>query len=112
MAWELQTDMHSWIAPSIAKAAEEHGTEDDPLGIAWLCQRYADQRWDPDTGDTGYAKLVNNAGFCMHDSLCHAIADHAIEHEGSTTNGGHAVYLDGWTAVKWCSEDAMLAWYS
>ena len=111
MAWELQTHMHGWVAPSIWHTAK---TADQPE--VWLAERWADQRWDESTGADAYDALVEKALEIMRDVgdelLVDAIALHAIENENSTTNGGHEVYLDGWTSVPWCSEDQYQEWYA
>ena len=100
MAWDLQTNMHSYIAPTVALRAREADDYADQLAT-W----YADQRWDEDTGDEGYDALGLD-----DETVIHAIADKAIEH-GAVTNGGGEVYLDGWTSLEWCSEDDMLAYF-
>lgn len=102
--WELQRDMHSWVAPSIFKTYKEEDRK-------WLNQRYADQRWDEDTGDKGYKKLEQKANQFSLDVLIEEIANNAIEF-GSTTNGGHEVYLDDYTSIPWCFETEVLTWYS
>ena len=107
MAWELQQHMHSWVAPSVHKAASEH---EDPH--EWLALRHADQRWDSDTGTEGYNKLAEYArSHLSYDVLVRDIADHAVEYS-TTTNGGWEVYLEEWTTVPWCTEDDMLSWYA
>lgn len=101
--------MHSWVAPSIDLAARESGEPDQ-----WLASRYADQRWDEDTGQEGYDILMSKGldlAFNASDVLIDAIAEFAIE-QGLTTNGGWEVYLDDWTSIPWCSEDEMQAWYA
>lgn len=104
MAWELQTHMHGYIAPSIHKAAQE---ENDPHG--WLCERYADQRWDESTL-MAYNRLVADAGNFAQDTLINEITESTIAY-ASTSNGGHRVYLDNHTGVEWCTENEMLAWH-
>lgn len=107
MSWELQSHMHEYVAPSIDKAAQAKA---DP--ILWLAHRFADQRWDEDTGEAGYDALVEQAlGLPDESILLEAVAEFAIEN-GSTTNGGHEVYLDDCTSVAWCTEDELLAWQS
>ena len=109
--WELQTHMHPYAAPSVWKAALELGA---PSYERWLAERYADQRWDGDS-DGDYDALVGQALGTIErtnpEVIVDAIAEHAIE-VGSTTNGGHELYLDDWTSVPWCTEDEMQAWYS
>ena len=105
MAWELQTQAHERIAPSIHYASLE---ENEPL--QWLCERWADQRWDEETGQAGYYKLVDDAKGRHADQLVQDIADFAIE-GATTTNGGYEVYLDGWTSVAFCTDDQLQAWW-
>jgi len=108
--WELQTHMHATMAPSIWKGALENG---DPYE-QWLAERYADQRWDEDTGDEGYDALVAEALSIIERTDPHvvveAIAELAIEY-GCTTNGGHEVYLDSCTSVPWATEAEIESWY-
>ena len=106
MSWELQTNMHSWVAPSVDKAAKEN-----ECPKSWLADRYADQRWDEETGNAGYDMLHERAAEMEYDTLLQAVADKAIQNS-STTNGGFEVYLDGWSSVPWCSEDEQLLWYA
>ena len=109
MAWELQQHMHSHIAPSVAKAAEASADAKD-----WLADRYADQRWDEDTGDEGYAGLVAEGAALADlgmDLAVEAIAEKAIECS-TTTNGGWEVYLDNHTSIPWCTEDELQEWYA
>ena len=104
MAWELQSHMHSYVQPTISKHAGE-----GPERLSQLAAWYADQRWDPDSGDEGYDILEAKAKTFADDVLIEAIASHAIE-EGSTTNGGHEIYLDDWTSLEWCSDEEQEAW--
>jgi len=102
--WELQSHMHSFIAPSVLKAAAEEPDPDD-----WLARIYADQRWDTSEPQKKYDKLVEQADRLLkdgcRDSVIEAIVEKAIEF-GSTTNGGWEVYLDdGYTSVPWCSDE-------
>jgi hypothetical protein len=98
--------MHQYIPPTIEKAAR---LDENPH--AWLCDRFADQRWDSDTGNDGYFDLIMQAEGLPSDVLIQAITDSAIE-RGSTTNGGHEVYLDGWVSLPWCTEDELLTWWA
>lgn len=110
MAWELQSNMHSLIAPSVYKAASASEAGPESQLATW----YADQRWEED-GDRSYADWLAeglDAARIAPESLCHEIADWAIEHESSTTNGGFEVYLDGWTSVPFCTDDESLDWYA
>lgn len=106
MAWELQSHMHEWIPPTIEKASRV-----DESPHEWLCDRFADQRWDPTTGNDGYYDLLAQAMDLPSDILIEAITEKAIEY-ACTTNGGHAVYLDGWIALPWCTEDELLTWWA
>lgn len=128
MAWDLQTHMHAAIAPSVWAAARDacDTVPDDPRtldyeGQAWLHDRYADQRWDDtDEGAADFERahdaLIQEAAYLArlhgYSYICDQIAEHAIEHVNATTNGGHEVYLDGYTSVEWCSDDTTLAWWS
>jgi hypothetical protein len=107
MAWELQSQYHAYIAPSVCKAAE---AEDD--AHQWLANRFADQRWDEDHGSDAYDRLVDQALDLPQDVVIEAITDGAIE-ISTVTNGSWEVYLDrgGWNSVPWCSEDEMLEWW-
>jgi len=117
MAWELQSHMHGHIVPSVYKAhLEAQDADGGETDFTWLANRYADQRWDEDTGAEGYNVLVLEAlsdleGLGAIDIYCDAIAEHASEY-ASTTNGGFEVYLDSHTSIPWCSEDEMQAWYA
>ena len=105
MAWELQRHMHGLVAPSIDKAARSQ-----PYPKSWAAVKYADQRWDEATGNAGYDGLLEHAESMEYDTLVEEVANRAIQNS-STTNGGHEVYLDGWTSVPWCSDDEQLIWY-
>ena len=93
--WELQRDMHSYIAPSVAAFAAK---EPDPRH--WLEVTLREQSDDD-------APPVMPLGM---NGLCEAIAANAITYDG-TTNGGHEVYLHAWQSVPWCDEDTYLTWY-
>ncbi|MBW2672466.1 MAG: hypothetical protein JRD89_03500 [Deltaproteobacteria bacterium] len=101
--------MHPYVAPSVWKAALRHG---HPSYEHWLADTYADQRHDADD-EASHAALVSRALETIErtnpEVIVDAIAEHAIE-VGSTTNGGHEIYLDDWTSVPWCSESEMLVW--
>ncbi len=104
--------MHAHIAPSIGKVA---GT--DTFGMAWLAQRYADQRWAEESGGDAWDALVKEGhelGKLNWELLVHTIADKAIELDCGTTNGGGEVFLDQGllTAIPWCTEDEYQEWYS
>jgi len=105
LAWELQTHMHDHVAPSLHKYAQQ---QDDPN--EWLVTMYVDQRtamWGEDNvcPDTG-----THARSLSYDALLDMVAERAIEH-GTTTNGGHEVYLDSHTSIPWCSEDELHEWF-
>lgn len=104
--WELQSQMHQYVRPSIWHYAQ---TTPDPE--EWLKERYADQRWKEETGDTGYEALINQAKDLPGDVLLDEVTNSAIEYAG-TTNGGHELYLDSWTRIPWCTEEQMLDWYA
>jgi hypothetical protein len=108
MAWELQSQYHQYIPPSIYKAAE---AEDDPH--QWLANVYADQHWDEDHGADAYDRRVDKALDLPQDVLINAITDFAIEHVSATTNGSWEVYLDRgyWISVPWCTEDELQEWW-
>lgn len=119
--WDLQRDMHSWIAPSIYKV--HMGGKEDPVDqdFTWICHRYADQRWNEDDGHDAYDALCvealemcvdtqGNPHFAGIKALCNAIAEKAIEYD-ATTNGGFEVYLDSHTSIPWCDEEDLHAWY-
>ncbi len=106
MAWDLQSHMHAYVEPSIAK---EIAGMVDPHD--WLIHRYADQRWNGSTGEDSYTRLLDEADRLPQDTLISVIAEVAIE-RGRTTNGGHAVYLDDWHSVPFCSDEEMQAWHS
>ena len=91
--WELQTHMHSYIAPSVAAYAAK---EPDPQH--WLEVTLREQAPDEPIPPLGV------------DGLANAIAEKAIEYDG-TTNGGHEVYLHDWQSVPFCDEDTYLTWY-
>lgn len=113
--WELQRHMHSYIAPSIMKYAQE---QKDPLG--WLCQRVVDLSFDPENAvmEPDYDREVDRLreqypkGKPIYwNPLVEALVEAAIAY-GCTTNGGHEVYLGPWTSIPWCDEETMQEWYS
>lgn len=111
--WELQRNMIPLIAPSVYKAwIERRKSETD---YSWLAQRYADQRWNESDGIEAYDALVTDAiDTCSRngiDLLCNDIAEAAAEY-GSTTIGGHAVYLSSLTSVLWCTDEEADDWYN
>ena len=99
MAWELQQQYHEHIPAAIELAARTAADAEDPEGLKWLAERFADQRCE-DTDQGAYDALVERARGLDRDILVSAIADSAIEHS-TTTNGSHEVYLDGWTSIPW-----------
>lgn len=115
MAWELQSHTHSRVPPSVWQAAVEHSPSRAHQWW-WLAQRWADQRWDESTGVAAYAALRSRALAYLRQGsiqfICIEIATHAIEHASATTNGGHEVYLDGWTSIPWCSDEQHEAWWA
>lgn len=109
MAWELQSQYHQYIPPSIAKAAE---AEDDPH--QWLATIFANQRWNEDHGYDAYDRWVDKGLDLPQDVLIDAITEHAINEVSAVTNGSWEVYLTrgGWDSVPWCSDDELLEWWS
>ena len=109
--WVLQTHMHSWVAPSIL-ASLTNSTESDEESVAQLRSWYVDQRLpDDDCDEDDIARLQGEAAMLDASVLLQDIADMAIEY-GSTTNGGHEVYLDSHTSIPWCSEDEYHTYWS
>lgn len=110
--WELQQSMHSWIVPSLMAEAKK---QDNPL--EWLVDRFLDQIWESFKDETEAQLRKQELMEFYGDKpiywgpLLEDIADRAIAH-GSTTNGGHEVYLDEFTSIPWCDENTMLEWYS
>jgi hypothetical protein len=108
MAWELQSQYHQYIPPSVWKAAQD---DEDPH--KWLAIVFANQRWNSDHGYSAYDRLVDKGLDLPEDVLIQAITDFAIE-VGLVTNGSWEVYLSegGWDCIAWCTEDEMLEWWS
>ena len=109
--WELQSHMHEYIAPSIMAHAE---AQPDPLG--WLCERVVDLSCDEPDYEVEFPKLraeyADAEGKPIYwGPLIERLTDAAVQF-GSTTNGGHEFYLDGWTTVPWCDEKTKEMWYS
>ena len=114
MAWELDRDMHSWVAPSIAAHAQSLKSG---LRKAWLANVYASQiceaegRIFSDPADKERFDRLNAEGLRMPElSIIEAIADRAIA-RGETSDGGHEIFLTSTHRVRWCSEDDHLLFY-
>jgi hypothetical protein len=101
--WELSDEMVPYVEPTIQLWAEN-------LGTGWLAARWADQRWDG-TSQTIYLSLVHEAESMHPEDLVREVAESAIEY-GSTTNGGHEVYLDDYASIPFCSEEYMHNYYN
>lgn len=98
MAWEMQHNMFSRIAPSILAHLE--GNCDGEQGQReWLLERLEEH------GADVWAKSSLDS---LIDSLCVYVADVA-----TTDNGGHEFYVDseGYTTIPWCSDDELLTFY-
>jgi hypothetical protein len=103
MAWEMQRDMHSLVAPSIFVEAQ---TRDDPM--AWLAQCWANTVWEK--GDDWDA-IIRSAVDDGEQAITSQLAQAAIEY-ATTENGGFAFYLNAHgDTVPWCSDDELGAWY-
>lgn len=105
--------MCSWIVPSLMAEAQK---QEQPL--EWLIDRRIDQIWESFKDETEAESERQNLRnlYCRNKPiywgpLLEEIADSAIEY-GSTTTGGYEFYLDEFTSVPWCDENAMLEWYS
>jgi len=94
MGWELQGHMHEYIAPSIAAYCRDNGY--------LLSDVYADT-----LGTDGHAAAARRNPEEIMGELVEAVKAYA-----TTTVGGHAFYIDGWTTVPWCSEEIKNLWYS
>jgi hypothetical protein len=110
MAWELQQHMHHRVAPSVWHYAQRKTTVPND----WLAEIWADQRCteDPDTHHELLCEATDLGDRLSFQDVAQQIATWAIENENSTTNGGHEVYLDGWTSVPWCSDEQVEDWYA
>lgn len=89
MAWELPSDMHEYIEPSIAKAIAENVIDPSQFEVVRSLGELATQQ----------------------NLVVRALTDQALE-RSSVTRGGHEVYLDTWCSIPWCTRDEMLQWWS
>ncbi len=109
MSLDLETHMHSYIAPSVANFAEQAGKSQGTSAHIWLAHVYAVQRAGDCEGDL-YETLDREALGLSEISLVEAIAQHAIT-QGQTTNTGRRVYVTDTLAIPFCSDDDMLTWH-
>lgn len=111
---ELQTHMHVYVAPSIAKEAKAIASGSFKLFAVTLAGWWADQRWDgDDPGTRDYDEMVADAVARIHDGgeldVIGEIAEVAIERSECRNDFG-AVYIDAYSEAEWCSEEFMHDW--
>lgn len=111
--WELPRDMHSWIAPSIMAHAEKQ-----PNPLEWLVDTLLEQNpiktasgLKADLNKEELMEFWGDGSSVYWNPLIQDIVKEAIEY-GSTTIGGHEVFLHAGESIPWCDEDAHQMWYA
>lgn len=116
MTWELQSNMHTYVLPSIMLAFHRGVPADRDT---WLCERYADAKVPvcaTDMDADAWTEAKEDAESLLTSSVAlvaERVADMAIA-AGNVTNGAHEVYLGDVDchSVPWCSEEQMQAYHA